>query len=263
MLALLLSIPFLAIAISIGLYRLNGKKEILRLDLVQFYYAFIISPVLFIWAKSLIYLLVRTELDIRLSQGEIFLIDTAFSTAFLYLFAFIVMHSLTKSFNLKVGRDPLHDLFHHSEYFHLWLTHLVMYIGGLGLLTAVGIFNAWVPFQLEMSRWVFYLLVASGIPSGILVFISVWLSDPKQDRANFMRLMKLAFGVFFLAHTIVYFVQNPGFNADAGIYWWTSILFATTVVCSFFAYKSTKAKSLFENLSDWFKHHKWSTRVQV
>lgn len=263
MLIILLVIPVLAIAISIGLYRLNGKKEILKLDLVQFFYAFIMSPVLFVWIKSLIYLLVRTELDIRLSQGEIFLIDTAFSTAFLYLFAFIVMHSLTKSINLKVGHDPLHDIFKHSEYFHLWLTHLVMYFGGLGLMTAIGIFNAWVPLQFEINRWAFYVLVASGVPSGLLIFLSAWLSDPKQDRANFMRLMKLMFGVFFLIHVIVYFVLDFGFNSQTGIFWWTSSVFTTTVICSFFAYRSTKAKSLFENLSEWFKHHKWSTRVQV
>lgn len=263
MLMILLSIPVWAIAISIGLYRLNGKREILRLDMVQFFYAFIMSPVLFVWVKSLIYLLVRTELNIRLSQGEIFFIDTAFSTAFLYLFAFIVMHSLTKSINLKVGHDPLHDIFNHSEYFHLWLTHLAMYLGGLSLLTAVGIFNAFVPLQLEVNRWVFYVMVLSGIPSGIFIFVSVWLSDPKQDRANFMRLMKLAFGMFFLIHAVVYFIVDVSFNSLSSIYWWSSIVSATTVVCSFFAYKSTKAKSLFENMSDWFKHRKWSTRVQV
>lgn len=256
-------IPLLAVASSIGLYRLNGKKEILRLDLVQFFYAFIVSPVLFIWFKSLIYMLVRTELDIRLSQGEVFLIDTFFSTAFLYVFAFIVMHSLTKSINLKVGHDPLHDIFKHSEYFHLWLTHLVMYVGGLTLLASVGLVNALIPLGIEVGRWLFYALVASGIPVGLLVFIGVWLSDPKQDRGNFMRLMKLVFGILFLIHVVVYFILDFNFSYPAILFWWTSSLFATTVICSLFVYKSVKAKTLFERFSDWFKHQKWATRVQV
>lgn len=263
MLTVLLLIPVLAIAISLWVYRLNGKREILKLDLVQFFYAFVISPVLFIWAKSLLYLLLRTELNLSLSQGQLFLIDTAFSTAFLYLFAFIVMHSLTKSFNLKVGRDPLHDLFRHSEYFHLWLTHLVMYLGGLGLLSVFAAINALVPLEIEMSRFYFHLLNISGIPTGLFVFLGVWLSDPKQNRANFMRLMKLAFGIFFLFMVLIYYSIDPAFAPEHGFYWWMSVVFATTVTCSFFAYRSRRAKSWFENLSDWFKHHKWHTRVQL
>jgi membrane protein insertase Oxa1/YidC/SpoIIIJ len=138
-----------------------------------------------------------------------------------------------------------------------------MYLGGLGILTAMGVINAWVPLNLPVDRFTFHIMVLAGIPSGVFVFLAVWLSDPKQDRANFMRLMKLAFALFFLIHAIVYFVFDPSFSSGAGLYWFSSVLFATTVTCSFFAYRSKRATSLFEKVSNLFKHSKWSNRVQI
>ncbi|EKD43989.1 MAG: hypothetical protein ACD_72C00045G0003, partial [uncultured bacterium] len=52
---LLIIIPLLSLLASLGLYRYNGKKEILRFDLVQFFYAFILMPMIYIWFKSFLF----------------------------------------------------------------------------------------------------------------------------------------------------------------------------------------------------------------
>lgn len=263
MILILFVIPVLAVIASIVVYRLNGKKEFLKLDLVQFFYAFILAPILFVWAKSLLYLLLRTDLDIRLTASELFLFDTIFSTLFLYVFAFIVMHSLTKSINLKVGIDPLHDIFSHSEYFHLWLTHLVIYLGGASLITFLALANLVIPFQILLSDFWFHMINVGGFISGLFVFLGLWLSDPKQSGAHFMRLMKLSFGLFFLIHVVMYFLIEPKFDIQYGLYWGSSSMFAAIVLCSFFAYKSERAQTVFDRISDFFKHQKWDMRVEL
>lgn len=263
MTALLYLIPFFSVISALVVYRLNGKREFLKLDLVQFFYAFILSPVLFVWLKTFLYFLLRVEANVVLSQGQLFLFDTIYSTFFLYVFAFVVIHSLTKSFNLKQTHDPLYDIFEHSEFFHLWLTHLIMYLGGMVLLTLVAISNIWFPLDLQLAEPLFYILFASGFVSGFLIFMIVWLSDPKQERANFMRLMKLSFGFFFLIHVVLYFVFNPPFSPALGLYWWSLNAFTALVVCSLFAYKSEKALTFFEKVSDILKHSKWGENIQL
>jgi hypothetical protein len=263
MLITLFLIPLLATASSMFIYQLNGKRELLRLDIVQFFYAFVLSPALFIWLKSFLYLLVKSELKIVLSQTEMFIIDTAFSVVFLYIFAFIVMHSLTKSFNLKKQRDPLYDIFHHSEYFHLWLTHLVMHLGGLLLLNILALINLAFPMDIEISRKYLLPIVGSGIIGGILFFLGMWLSDPKQESANYMRVMKLAAGILFLMNVTSYFVFDIPFSPQYSFYWWNSFVLAAFVSLSLFAYKSERAQTLFERTANWFKHRGWEFRIQV
>ncbi len=260
---LLLLIPFLTIVSGMLMYRLNGKKEILRMDMVQFFYSFLLAPALFIWGKTFLYFILQSEVTTTLTKAQIFIFDTSFSVIFLYIFAFIVMHSLTKSFNLKSANDPLYDMFLHSEYFHLWLTHIVMYVGGMVFLTILATANLFFPLAINMPQVLLYGVCGLGIVGGVFAFLGIILSDPQQSQANFMRLMKLAFGVFFLLHVSFFFLFDPAFRPELAIYWWTLFFFATIVGMSFFSYKSERAKSLFEQLTAWFKHHRWETRMEL
>lgn len=263
MINVLYLVPTFAIISAVLMYRLNGKKEFLKIDLVQFFYAFVLTPMLFVWLKTFLYFLLRVEVNIQLSTIQLFLLDTAFSLFFMYVFAFVVIHSLTKTFFLKRVRDPLYDVFAHSEFFHLWLTHLIMYIGGMVLISGLSIFNLWFPLEFDMSQINFYLINVFGLIAGFGVFMIIWLSDPKQDSANFMRLMKLSFGFFFLIHVVVYFVINPPFSAAYGLYWGSLNIFTALVLCSLFAYRSERAQSFFEKVSDYLKHHGWGKNVQL
>lgn len=256
-------IPFFAILSAITLYRLNGRKEFLKLDLVQFFYAFILAPALFVWLKTFLYYLLRSEVAINLGTGLLFVIDTLFSVLFLYIFAFVVIHSLTKSFWLQRSKDPLYNLFEHSEFFHLWLTHLIMYVGSMAIVSILSSFNLFFPLDIEMTRSAFYVVFGSGFVSGLFVFMIVWLSDPKQEEANFMRLMKLFFGFFFLIHVVLYFVFNPPFTPALGLYWWSLNLFTALVICSLFAYKSERALTMFDKIAAYFKHSKWGHNIEL
>ncbi len=256
-------VPIFAAISSIFIYQLNGKKEVLKLDLVQFFYAFILSPVLFVWLKSIIYVLLRSEMRITLNPSQLFLVDTAFSTIFLYIFAFVVMHSLTKSFSLKRGHDPLYDVFRHSEYFHLWITHLVIHLGILLVFNLVALINIFVPFELEITRAVFRVSAGSGVLGGILLFTSMWLSDPNQQKANYMRVIKLAAGILFLSNVVGYFIFDVPFAPQYSFYWWNSFALAAFVSLSLFAYKSERAQNLFERVTSRLKHHKWDFRTQL
>ncbi len=247
-------IPVLTIISSMLMYRLNGKKQLLKLDLVQFVYAFVLAPALFIWIKSFLYYLLRVEVEVSLSALQIFMIDTAFSTVFLYIFAFVVIHSLTKSFHLQSSKDPLYDIFEHSEFFHLWLTHLIVYVGAMLLISIMAFFNVYYPLTIETSKPLFYFWTITGFMTGIVSFVMIWISDPKQNGANFARVMKLLFGVFFLLHVLLYFLLDPPFNVQHGLYWWSLSLFTALVVCSLFAYKSERAHNLFSRVAERLRH---------
>ncbi|MBD3279599.1 MAG: hypothetical protein GF390_02710 [Candidatus Pacebacteria bacterium] len=254
---LLLVIPSLAVVSAVLIYRHNGKKEVLKFDLVQFVYAFVLSPALFVWLKSFLFYLVKTDPELNFSSTQMYALDTSFSVLFMFVYAFIVIHSLTKSFNLKRKEDPLYDVFRHSEYFHLWLTHLVMYLGIMLIATVVSFTNLFLPLELETNRLGFYLLLLVGVFGGLGAFSGVWLSDPEE--ANFLRIMKLASGLVFLLHVIVYFLIEPGFSIKYGFYWLTLMTFATAVFCFFFFHRSEKAKGLLEK----FKHHKWEFKADI
>lgn len=256
-------IPLFAVASGVLLYRHNGKREILKLDLIQFFYAFVIAPLFFIWIKTLVFVLLRTELDISLSQTQIYLVDTTVTLVALYIYAFVVIHSLTASFQRKVLRDPLHDIFAHSEFFHLWLTHIVMYTGAQLVLSVVAGLNLFFPLEVALSAQAFYLLCGAGIITGIFGFLGVWLSDPKQDGADFMRLMKIIFGLFFIVHVVAYFVLSPSFDGTKGVFWLSFFFFSTLVGCSLFAYRSERAQTWFERLSTVLKFNDWGDNIQL
>ncbi len=262
---LLIIVPVLAIVSSAVLYQLNGKSEILKLDTVQFYYAFIIAPLLFIWGKSFFFFLLKEEIDSTLTQNEIFFWDTLFSVIAMYVFGFVVMHALTKSFNLQRKRDPLYDLFKLSEYFHLWITHIVMFVGSMVLISLVAIANAYfeLPIPFELARWNFYAALVLGGLFGVALFLAIWLSDPRQHEHSFTRLMKLTIASLFVIHVTIYLIWTPPFDIEHSFFWGSLILFSTATSLSFFTYKSYRFKTGFEKLSGKLKHPDWDFRLQV
>ena len=260
MLLFLYIIPILAVLSSVFLYQHSGKREFLKFDLVHFFYGFVIAPLVFVWLKTFLFVLLKGDLSRTFSSSQLFIFDTAFSVLCLYLFGFVIIHSLTASFNRKMVRDPLYDLFAHSEFFHLLLSHLVIYGGALVVLTILASINVFFPLQLTATRTEFYLLGGTAVVTGIFAFISAWLFDPNQGGVNFMRVMKLLFGLCFIVHTAFYFTMQPAFAMSAGMFWWTFTFFTTLVICSLFAYKSERAHNLFEKWSIRFRFDNWGSK---
>jgi len=263
MIFLLFFIPIAAFISAVVMYRFNGKIEFLRMDFVQFTYAFVFSPLMFVWMKSFILLITKNYLGSGVDFNTLYIIDTVFSVFFLYLYAFVVIHALTKSFNLKVYKDPLFDLFDHTEYYHLWLSHLVMFVGVMLFVSVFSLTNAFSPLEVSLSDYAFYAICALGVVAGGGFFLGFWLSNPKQEKANFSRLIKLFFGFFFMIHVTAFYLLDVAFDPEYVIFWLGLLFFATTVIFSLFAYKSEKAQSIFERVAYGFKHTGWEFKKQL
>lgn len=264
MAVILFLIPLFAILSGFVIYRHNGKREFLQLDLIQFCYTFILAPLFFIWAKTFIFFLLRSELNVSLSAGELFTIDTAFSLFLFYMYAFVVMHSLTKTFRLNAEKDPLYDLFTHSEYIHLWLTHIATSLGTMLLLIILALVNLFFPLSLAMSKPVFYLVCFAGVLAGSVGFVSLWLTDPKQDGRRYMRLMKLGIGFSFFVLASAYFVADPSFSSAYSLFWFVFFTFSTMLIWSFFTYRSLRVNSLMERLASAHKDtEQWGVNPQL
>ncbi len=262
--ALLYLIPLFAILSGFLIYRHNGQREFLQLDLIQFCYTFILAPLFFLWAKTFVFFLMRSEIGIQLSVGQLFAVDTAFSLFLFYMYAFIVMHSLTKTFRLKSEKDPLYDLFSHSEYIHLWLTHIVTSIGTILLLLILAIVNSFFPLAVTVSKWVFYLTCSGGVFIGSIGFVALLLTDPRQNGRRYMRLMKLAIGVAFALLAITYFVVDPAFNAGYSLYWFIFFTISTMLIWSFFTYRSLRVNQLFTRFRNAHKDTElWGVNPQL
>ena len=244
---LLFLIPVLAMASALGIYPKNGKREFLKFDVVQFFYAFILSPVLFIWIKSFLFFILRQELGLNLSLTGIFIWDTVFSVSFLFVYAFIVIHSLTKSFENKRYIDPLYDVFKHSETMHLWVSHTAIYFGAMALVSLLSIANIFFPVPWELNQLQFYSVLVFGFSIGGIGFSAIWLS---VFESKFLRVNKLLFGFFFLLHVIIYFWFDPTFKSTHMLYWMFFSAFTSLVLLSLFFERSERAVSLVEKLSN-------------
>jgi hypothetical protein len=251
------------LALSVFVYRYHGRKEVIRFDLVQFVYSFVLAPVGFVWFKTFLYSLMQSELNQGFSSRSLFIIDTAFSVYFLYLFAFVVIHSLTKSFQLKAADDPLYDLFHDNEYFHLWLTHIVIFGGSMLMTTFFATINLFFPFDFQANRPMMVSVTSFGAFSGVLFFVALWMADPKQEGANFLRLMKLIAAAIFVFLVGIYFAIDPTFSGEYVFFWWSLFAFAGVVGCSAFAYKSVRAQSLFTRLVNKITRNQVFTNIQL
>lgn len=254
---LLYMIPLFAVLSGFLIYRLNGRHEFLQLDLIQFLYTFILAPLFFIWAKTFVYFLLRSEVGFRLSTGELFTIDTAITLLFIYIYAFLVMHSVTKSFRLQAEKDPLYDLFQHSEYIHLWLSHIATMLGAMMLMVVLALVNISFPLVTSMAKLSFYGICTAGIIVGNIGFVGLWLTDPRQIGRRYMRVMKLAIGLAFAILASVYFIADPDFNARYGLYWFIFFVFSTMLIWSFFTYRSPRIHGLIDRLVMKHKDTNW------
>jgi len=256
---LLLSIPFLVAIFSFVIYTFqDGKgREIFRLDLVQFMYLFVLTPTLYVWMKSFLFYLLRSELAFRLDMTGLFVIDTIFSVLAFFTFAALAMHSLTKTFWLKRTHDPEFDVYHLSEYFHLHWTHIVIWSGLIALVSFISFVNIFIPFPAEHVGYIFYTILGLGSLSGFSVFMAIWGSDPGQG--NFMNFMKLLLIIVFVFHVILYFVFDPPFRMAHSAYWFALFLFLSASVASFFFDKSAHA----QKVRRLWLHVGWGDNIQL
>ena len=192
-----------------------------------------------------------------LSAGELFTIDTAFTLFLFYIYAFIVMHSVTKSFRLNTEKDPLYDLFYHSEYIHLWLSHIVIALGAMVLLLILALINLFFPLATTMGKLTFYVICAAGVVLGSVAFIGLLLTDPRQTGRRYMRLMKLAIGASFSVLAITYFLSGPQFTGPYSLYWVIFFVFSTMLIWSFFSYRSSKVQAFFNTVVNASKDTPW------
>lgn len=239
------------------MYRYNGSRQIFRLDLVQFFYLAVLAPTMFVWGKTFLFFLLRNEVDIKLSVGELFIIDTFFSVIAFFIFSAVAVHSLTKTFWIKRREDPKFDLFHLSEYFHLWWSHIVMFGGVMAVLTLMSFVNFFSPFVGVFERWQIYAVLGGGVLAGVVFYYTIWGSDIKQG--NFMRLMKLLMGLFFLIHVVGYFVLDPAFSASMAAYWFDFSMFTTMVAAAMLFERSRRAN----RLQQWLLHPGWGNNIDI
>lgn len=246
---ILILIPAATLLTTFLLYKQVGKRDFLKLDIVQFLYAFVFSPLVFVWLKSFLLYMAKNELDLRLSQNQLFLLDTGFSLIFLYFYAFVVIHSLTKTYEVKLQRDPLFDILAHAEEFHLWISHTSMYfLSGL-LLTLLGLTNLWVPLSLELSPLSMYGVMTLGLAMGWIGFSAIWLSN--FTAGKFLRIIKLFFGIDLTALILGYFWFSPTFSGTFALYWFMLMIFSGVIMASQVVKRSAKSRQFIGRF-----HHK-------
>lgn len=237
---ILFVIPLFTILSGILMYRFTGRRDIMKFDLIQFLYAFVISPVMFVWLKSFLFFLLRSELDLQLSVNELFLYDTILTLLFMYVYAFVVIHTLTKTFDLYRDRDPLYDIFEHTDFFHLWLSHFAVYVGAMVVLSFISMVNVFIPTQIEVAKTVVYFTAVIGSVAGVASLSAILLYESPD--ASFHRFMKLAFGSFFLLHAVVYFIRTPDFSGQYLGFWFVFPIFIVTTILSLFVEQTVEKK---------------------
>ncbi len=243
----LILIPIFTALAGFLLYQQVGKREFLKLDAVQFIYAFVLSPLTFIWLKSFLLYFAKNEVNPNLSQTELFAIDTTFSVGFLFFYAFVVIHSLTKSFEMKRHRDPLYDVLADSESFHLWISHTFMYSLLMILVTLLALTNLFLPLNLVLDKPVFYVILTLGGLVGFVGFAAVYLSNFTEYK--FMKLMKLIFATLFSILVLANFILDPKFGASFVVYWTVFSAFGSLVFSSFILEKSQRSRHFMDRFS--------------
>lgn len=229
-------------------YPFHGKAEVIKFDFLQFVYVFVITPIVFVFLKSFLRQMLVTDLHQLIGERGAFMLDTLFSVYFMFLFAFIVIHGLTKSAHLKKMQDPKADLYLYIEYFHLWLSHLVGYVMGMTTVFLFGVLNLLFPLEIDLPRQVMFFVPGTGLVGGIAFYVSLLFADPRQVEVNFFRQMKIIGGVFFLVMVSLYAVAVPRFSGEYLLFWWSLFAFIGLVITSGFVYKSRRVNTWFGSL---------------
>lgn len=239
---ILFLIPTLAVLSAVYLYQHTGKKEILKFDLVQFVYAFILMPIIYVWLKSFLFVFLVKELNLHLSVTDIFIADTAYTIIFLYVFAFSVIHSLTKSFELKRSHDPFYDIFQHSEFFHLITSHAPIYIGGPILFNILATVNVFIPLTSVSSMAGLYWGLVSGFLFGIGIYMALLFTDGEFEEKypRFEMFIELIFVALFIYNVGLYFMFHPAFNLGHIMYWFIFMCLIGFIFGSFVLERSQK-----------------------
>lgn len=245
----LIVIPAATMLTTFLLYKQVGKRDFMKLDIVQFLYAFVFSPLVFVWLKSLLLYMVRNETELQLDQSQLFLLDTTFSLIFLYLYAFIVIHSLTKTYEVKLQRDPLFDILEHAEDFHLWISHTSVYFLSGVLIALLGLTNLFIPVSLELDFLGMFGVVLIALGIGWLGFSAIWLSNFTEGR--FLRLIKLFFGIDLTVLILAYFWHGPSFTGSYAVYWFSTMIFAGVISASQIVKRSARSRKMLQKF-----HHK-------
>lgn len=253
--SIVLLVPFLGLFI----YKSQGKKQIFHLDVVQFTYLFIFMPVMFIWAKAFLFYLLNNEVGSALSNRDAFIIDTTFSVVAFYLFSAVSIHSLTKTFRLRKQNDPDFDVFHLSEYFHLWWSHIFMYVGGLIAVSFLSTLNVFIPIEIVENKTHLFIAILLSVLVGMQVFFMIWSSDPKQEKRRFLRLMKLCLMATFIYHVMLYFLLDPRFSVRYVFFWFVLCASLSASVSGFSFVRSNKAQRLRLRMV----HEGWGKNIQL
>lgn len=218
-------LPVLILVSSVVMYRFSGKREIFKMDMTQFLYTFILGPVAYVWMKSFLFFLLRNELNLALTIGEYLRIDTLFSVLFLFLYAFVVIHSLTKSFHLATEKDDVYDFFAKSEYFHMDFSHYGIFLGIILLGLLLGLANLFFPFPSQViAKTSFYGVLIFSALVGLLAQTGLYYY--RSNNTHFLRLMKFFLGLGFMILAMGYIILEPNFNSLYLVYW---SLLSTTV----------------------------------
>lgn len=225
-----LTLTFLLIALLLLVpltWRFSGRKELMKMDLVQFLYAFVLTPAIIIWIKTALFFNLRHELGV--SVNDTFWIDTTLTIIALYTYSFVVIHSLTKSFQIKKSKDPLFDLFEHSEYFHLWLSHLIVYSGALLVIFFLGELNLFLPISIISSKSALYFSIVIGVLCGIMFYWGVWINKIEKQK-SFDRIMKFQVYIYTFILLISYLIADPKFRPSYTAFWCSVFFFVTSTV---------------------------------
>ena len=170
-------------------------------------------------------------MGIIISQAELFIWDTVYSVIFMFIFAAVVIHSLTKSFELNIKKDPLYDLFEHSEYFHLWLSHIIFFGGGMIFITLLSIINVWFDLSVFIPKLIFYLFLLTSPIASLFIF-RMFEHTALDDKFTFLKLMKFIIGICFFIYALVYIFFEPVFASEKIMYWYMTNVFGYLAMIS-------------------------------
>jgi hypothetical protein len=134
----------------------------------------VVAPIIIIWVKTVIFYNLKNEIGLIIDTEDAFLIDTVVTSVSLYIYSFVVIHSLTKSFQIKKEKDPLFDVFNRSEYFHLWLSHIVTYSGILLIMLSLALLNLFSPITPLTNKIGLYTAIFIGAILGFLFYYAMW-----------------------------------------------------------------------------------------